>query len=465
MFEPSSLTRPLPNSPVATHPAETTFPNESGSVNRAPEDITPLLKAELSNSNARARTDSTAKPHLRSASLQCNVAELDLRPNKMARVARTHEENADAGKTPVISSCLHVPTKRSLSFDTLLSRSMAVTFNDCGTYQGVRLSGAAQTFYGGHDEYNEPYYKHFNEDGFAIRPEGHVMVLDGLGGGRGPIEHGAGAAATAIVIDQFIQRGEDQRFKGINRVARESQAIIAQDKITRGQTCFVSAKLSESDSGDLNLKVSSIGDCKIIVFNTAQKIVFSSDQKPCIKGLSINELRSLEKKDLTLGTILSAKINAELKQQYIQKLSATTLTADELITHRKALEELELYQACEAHFYKYRHIMNQALGAIPHNGTSNSHHNNPSLDIRSFPVHAGSRIALMTDGVSDNLTSDELGKIISDKSDEHAVKAIIDICRARIQSGIGSEGDEYFQEMKPDNMTMMVLSINACECD
>lgn len=89
-----------------------------------------------------------------------------------------------------------------------------------------------------------------------------------------------------------------------------------------------------------------------------------------------------------------------------------------------------------------------------------------------FPVEKGERIVFMSDGISDNLTSDEIWEAIKDKNPKEAISNVSDITDKRMKNAdeiIRETGDRsqkktytdgYKSKPKRDNRAFVIMDIN-----
>lgn len=227
----------------------------------------------------------------------------------------------------------------------------------------------------------KPKKKH-NEDAVAINARGNIFgVMDGLGG-----MENSHIAARALA-KSIEEASPEAKIEDITQ--RASRHIQNTEHARKAATCAIIGKINNGQ-----LEIYSSGDCKCIVLNNDNEVVFDSEY-------------------YEIPSNVDKKHAQERFHHYCNEARAGALTVTQL-EHLMKVKWLtdenknNLYRL----FHENRHGVLECIDR-----------NNSGVDsLGHIPLHRGYRIMMMSDGIGDNLTTSELKKMNDPKNSPETIR-------------------------------------------
>ena len=251
-------------------------------------------------------------------------------------------------------------------------------------------------------------YKDHNEDRVVVVPDKEfIAVVDGMGG------YGGGDIAAQIIA-QHLSKNPDNIQTALDNASAAINNAIQNEVIKNNKAGapFISARIVR-ENGNIKLEYSYSGDCSLIVIDKKGKV------------------KHIGKTDSYLNSPRYLAINNNVK-----------LTDDQLLYHPQ------------------RNIVLKAIDR-----------KNTQFTAETITIESGDRVILMSDGINDNLTPEELAAIVSNKSVQDAIFAVDQVTSARMQNASqiindtpdraksGKFSDEYKSEPKKDNRGIAIIDV------
>ncbi len=255
------------------------------------------------------------------------------------------------------------------------------------------------------------YSKPVNQDRVGIHPKANLAVVaDGIGGTDN------GELAAQILTETFLKYPDSHP----NEVINICKYIMKQGRDLYGNSgaCFAAVKINENDAGNKSITISRVGDVKVLVFKKGHLAHESCDES------------------------------------WVQ-----------------AMVEMGSINADEALYHTMRKVVLNKVSVSEKRRGGNALHDTVEAPY-SIEVKNGDIILVMSDGISDNLTPDEIQGLIKGKSPEEIIEVLSDITDERMKNHkeitantpdrekSGKFSDRYKSEPKPDNRGVAVIQIN-----
>ena len=267
-------------------------------------------------------------------------------------------------------------------FTAVAASGLVVDGADCTTLKSLiyqfQLSGAGAV---GAAATDAGMGKSPSEDAVVIVPEADfAAVIDGVGGYWG------GNQAARFFGDGFCQHPTN--FDHAIRYAQSQlKAMKFEDslKLYGSSACFISARVIKRDTRRF-VEVGQTGDCRLVIYRANGDLVESEDES------------------------------------YVNDLVAK-----------------ELISPDHATYHEMRNRITNSLRLAFKNQVTE----NPSFMLNGkrrqieapIEIFPGDRMCLMSDGVSDNLTVEEIGQLIRGKTPDEAIVAVSDVTDQRMNQG------------------------------
>lgn len=240
-----------------------------------------------------------------------------------------------------------------------------------------------------------------NEDSIAFNEKaGYAMVLDGVGSSDGL----RGSSEAKSRISRNVTRKETDIAKAqgrIRKLIRDTSAVISDKYGGMAQTTLVIIKLIDAPEGQKAL-IASVGDSRAYRSRGEELEQITADDDLVIWENSAEDSKKISEK-------LSNTVGAE------------------------GLSEKELG------YFNRRNAISQSIGS----------YDTPQTHFYQFDIQAGDRFVLTSDGIHDNLTNDEISRIVQKggRADQ-----LVQAAKTRSQ-------EESFRS-KRDDMSAVVVEVS-----
>ncbi len=278
---------------------------------------------------------------------------------------------------------------------------------------------------------------HNKDVAFADETIGTAGVFDGIGN----YATSETAAQTASEVLSDLLADADQEPPATRQAARElmteylDEAAAAVHDIPlefgSGTTALI-AKLYADEQGQY-MAIGNIGDCRAYKLSTGLdgeleiKIITLDHDKQYVKASPVQPITSAEDQQENNPTFQTAM---SLQQKMANAQDANSLTDEE-----KAI-------------FATRNVISSNLGQAPAK----------YVDTYIEPVGPGDIILLTSDGVHDNLTTDQIRRIVQESSDPgKATEQLVN--RARIFGDTARQGINQLSRAKADDTTAVLMRI------
>jgi len=260
-------------------------------------------------------------------------------------------------------------------------------------------------------------YKDHNEDGLVVDPQtGIVTVLDGMGG-QG-IKN-AGMIATEIISQELARTRPTDAISLQSSLVSASRAIDAAN-LGGGGSTLMSVR-AEQRNGKYDVQYSFCGDSGLVMIDASGKVA------------------AYEGGHSLVGDLVNVGEVSDDEALYHQSRNLVTRAVD--------------------------HSVQMKPWQIEH---------------KKMDLPKGSRLVIGSDGLTDNLTPEEIASIVKGKSADQAYNDLVDVVKARMtnandilektgkkmggdwfsaRASQGKFADGYRSQPKPDNLTIVVVDL------
>ena len=226
-----------------------------------------------------------------------------------------------------------------------------------------------------------------NEDYLIVSQENIFGVFDGLGGHEGGEKASEVAARTCSdlllhIEPQTTKEAEDMMIAAL----RASNIAIGQLELTPGAATTASLVYIWQKDSEWQVTIGNVGDSQIYLQRGDSLDVIGYDKVP---DSAHNYMRFWSK----VGQLAQ---NVSTRDELADKVQKAGMTDEEAGYTAESI--------ASDFFRQMRYRMNTALGRNP---------TNYEMMIATYPLQSNDRLALMTDGVTDPLTTDAIHEIVS----------------------------------------------------
>lgn len=266
----------------------------------------------------------------------------------------------------------------------------------------------------GHSVANEN-HPTINNDNFLVSYNlGTYAVFDGVGEDAGA--HEAAGVAVSSVYEHYNNQQEEIVTEAIAYGAMKHALLRAHINIQKddeaGRTTAAAVNFFENEDGNARVSVGHVGDSRVYRLRSGWRI------------------GSLTLDDAGFTKPLSPDDAWKVQDRFADVTNVSTLTSQERSMFRR------------------RNLITSS-GSLGTPGFRS-----PRSTVQSFDVQADDRFVLTTDGIHDNLTTDEIHEIVSGTFDpSQAASELITAAQDRSRSN--------HMRAKPDDMTAVVVNVPA----
>ncbi len=253
-----------------------------------------------------------------------------------------------------------------------------------------------------------------NEDRIVINPKENLFaVIDGVGGS-------SNGQRAAQILAQQIQKYPNSPQRALNTAAKMMKA----EKITGGGACVAICKIQTSPNGKQTLEVTYAGDVKVAVFNkNGKQAIDPQTGKPM---------------ETTDHSMVQGLVDHKI------------ITPDQAFYHPK------------------RHVVGSTVMASGQQSASNP--NGFIVGKTTFTLKPGQRIAIMSDGISDNMGMARLGRTIANKPLQQAQNDAMGAATSRMQNSTQIKlntvaeahvGPQQWSQMNPQQRQALIHQLSS----
>ncbi|MCC7523035.1 serine/threonine-protein phosphatase [Candidatus Uhrbacteria bacterium] len=290
-----------------------------------------------------------------------------------------------------------------------------------------------------------------NEDAYMFdASRGLLCVADGMGGTRNAgmaskaaIESLATDAVKATKVlkyQEIINSAPDKKLEDHDRVSVENRLKeyiygVAGGRVRSqgggGDTTISLAKLWTDNRGRRQLSVANLGDSRIYRFRKGRLDRLTRDQS-LLENLMQEGLSDTDGKPIVDDKDVTRRFDLETVEKRAQKSG-----------NFKSL----------SNFMKGEGMKNASIEEIRHFVTGGLQHGEMP-DTSTYDTEPGDMVIAVSDGISDNLTDDEIAETLAQAGDAESASKMLRI-RASMRSKDGTH-----PRSKPDDITAVVMKIN-----
>ena len=289
-----------------------------------------------------------------------------------------------------------------------------------------------------------------NEDHFLFdAARGLLCVADGMGGTRN-----SGNASKAVIegltadavkalknarMEEILNNPPDKPLEGYTRILIEKalKYFLISDVSRRvrqmgdgGDTTASLAKLWTDEAGKKQLTVANVGDSRIYRMRHGRLERLTRDQS-LLEELLKEGLQDADGKDIVDDRDVTRKFTRDFVAERSKKSG----------NFKSLLHFMDGEKMAMASVEDIRHFLTNGMRDI----------NLPQ--VQTFDTEPGDMVIAVSDGVSDNLTDDEIGETLAQAGDAESASRLL-----RIRASMRSK-DNTHPRNKPDDITAVVMKV------